>query len=261
MKIAWIGYLDDPNSYWDDVRRMAEIGYQALESTDLLLAGDVEENARRLRSYGLSVLSFSVELDKVRAEGIDGYLKLACQLQAPNATAYCSAVNASFWNRPVVYDECMRDIELMEQLAERFALEGIQFCYHNHYQDFTVRFDGEPFFDKLIRSTSRLKIELDTGWVQNSLENPVWIMERIAPRLQMIHVKDYRNGGLRADGSGYAPVFTAVGTGELPLRGVVEAAEALGVEWIVAEQDKMRNLTAVESLTCAYLNIREYMQK
>lgn len=50
----------------------------------------------------------------------------------------------------------------------------------------------------------------------------------------------------------------AVGTGVVPVRRCVTAAGELGIEWIVVEQDRLRNLTAWETATVSYLNLKEW---
>lgn len=37
----------------------------------------------------------------------------------------------------------------------------------------------------------------------------------------------------------------------------VAAAIDLGIEWVVVEQDTLRNLTAFETITASYLNLKE----
>ena len=53
------------------------------------------------------------------------------------------------------------------------------------------------------------------------------------------------------------PRFTAPGTGKLPLREVLKAGIEEGIEWAVVEQDFMNNLNQKDTLTAAYLNMKE----
>lgn len=257
MKAGWVGFLNDPNTFWQDAEYLAGLGYRAMEGGEALLNGDVQSNLSRFQDLGLSVLTINADIKVLRTGDPAPLLQRAKQLQSPNATAFVCAVNASFWNEEAEYDACMRDIECMESMARVFAEEGVRLCYHNHFQDYTVHFGGVKFFDLLLAGSEKLCIELDTGWAQNGGEDPAPLMRRIRDRLAMVHLKDYVPGEPRADGSGFDPVFTSIGTGVLRLDEILRAAGEVGTEWLVAEQDKMRNLSPREALTCAYLNIKE----
>jgi sugar phosphate isomerase/epimerase len=50
--------------------------------------------------------------------------------------------------------------------------------------------------------------------------------------------------------------FTEVGTGVVNVEGVVEAARECGVDWLVVEQDRMRDLSPMESIRVSYDNLR-----
>jgi sugar phosphate isomerase/epimerase len=64
------------------------------------------------------------------------------------------------------------------------------------------------------------------------------------------HVKDLY--GLEERGQ-----FTVVGIGVVNVRDSVQIATEIGIEWVVIEQDTLRNLTAFETITVSYLNLKE----
>jgi sugar phosphate isomerase/epimerase len=72
----------------------------------------------------------------------------------------------------------------------------------------------------------------------------------MAGRVPAIHVKDLYGLDTRGE-------FTAVGTGVVPLRESLLAATETGVEWVVVEQDTLRNLTPMETIIVSYLNLKE----
>ena len=76
------------------------------------------------------------------------------------------------------------------------------------------------------------------------------MLRRLAGRVPAIHVKDLY--GLETRGQ-----FTAVGTGVVKVRESIQAAMETGVEWVVVEQDHLRHLTALETITVSYLNLKE----
>ena len=76
------------------------------------------------------------------------------------------------------------------------------------------------------------------------------VIQRMASRVPAIHVKDLYGLGERGQ-------FTTVGTGVVKVKESVQAAVAAGIEWAVVEQDKLRNLTAFETITVSYLYLKE----
>jgi sugar phosphate isomerase/epimerase len=257
MKAGWIGFLKPEDDFWKSVELLSSIGYRGMEGGEALLKGNTLDNIKRFHDMGMQVLTVSADIKDLRQENYDDIVNRAHQLQTDSATVWVCSINSSFWNQEPVYDEVMRDCEAMEKAAEKLNEEGISLCYHNHYQDFLVNFRGISCFDLLIYNTEKLCIELDVGWVTNGLEDPCRVMERIEDRLSAIHVKDYLKGEPREKEGGWAPIFTTVGNGELKLVPVLETAQRLGIKWAVVEQDQMHNLSAMESLTASYLNMKE----
>ena len=50
---------------------------------------------------------------------------------------------------------------------------------------------------------------------------------------------------------------TEWGTPSVDIAGSMQAAEETGVEWAVVEQDQCRTLSAMETVTVSYLNLKE----
>jgi len=255
LKVGWVGFLQEDAQYWENLLILAKLGYKGLEGGDNFLKAD--KDIERLRGIGLRVLTIGADLEELKKERYQEVVDKVKKLGADRATVWACSVNASFWGEEPQYDEVMRDIEVMEKAASILNVEGIQLCYHNHFQDFTVSFNHVRFIDLLLLHTKELKLELDTGWVQNGLENPCTFMRRTGSRIDAIHVKDYCSGEKRKGYMGYNPIFTTVGNGELDVPSILDTAQDLGIEWAIVEQDELHNLNAVESLAASYLNMKE----
>ena len=257
MRAGFIGYLRPEDHFWADIQKLAALGYRGIESPEaFLMVGDVEENIKRLENMGMRVLCAYASLDAVRAHEIGDMVRAARLMKTDRVACYVSAVNGSFWNCPPTYDAVRRDIEQLELLAGELEKEGLSLTYHNHYQDFLVRYNGVTCFDMMLSQTEKLKIQLDAGWALNAGVDPCMLMRRLGNRLAALHVKDYRSGEKRED-AGYRPVFTSVGCGELPVGRVLQTACEIGLDYAVVEQDEMDHLSAMQSLTAAYLNMKE----
>jgi len=107
----------------------------------------------------------------------------------------------------------------------------------------------------MLKNTENLTFELDVGWVAYAGVDPVNLIYRMKDRIAALHIKDFALG--KVDQRGPKPNFTTPGTGVLNLAGVLEAGVAIGQEWAIVEQDFQRNLSQKETLTAAYLNMKE----
>lgn len=255
LKAGWINVLKQDETYWQDLEQLALLGYRAMEcGEELLQMGD--EAIARFRGLGLSVLTVLADMKALSIGEYDSIIEKARRLGSNMATVYVCSVNASFWGEKPLYDRVMADYEAMEKAAARLTQEGITLCYHNHYQDFLESYNGVKAFDLMLANTERLKIELDTAWADNGMEDAARLIGRIAPRLAVIHVKDYRPGKPREEG-GVHPIFVSVGNGVLDWIEILSAAQQAGVEWAIVEQDELHNLSPLQSLTASYLNLKE----
>lgn len=244
-KAGLIGIVGDEakQDYWGTMRRVAEIGYTGIEGEGPLLTGDVAENMRRFHDLGLEVLTVSASRDQLRDEP-EKILANAKAVGAPRATVW--------WGPCETKDAVLRDAELYNAAGSLLAADGVMLCYHNHEHEFQRSFNGVYALDVLVEHTdpAALAFEIDVAWVTFGGENPIKVLKRLAGRVPAIHVKDLYGLEKRGD-------FTSVGTGLVDIKGSVETAIALGIEWVVVEQDTLRNLTAFETATISYLYLKE----
>lgn len=129
-------------------------------------------------------------------------------------------------------------VALANEAGPRLAAEGITLGYHNHTAEFLPNRDGLVPHDELAARTTLL-FEIDTYWAWHAGRDPVALLERLAPRVPVIHLKD----GL-ADGEG-----KPLGQGAAPLPAVLRAARAHGME-IVVESETLTPDGPTEAATC-----------
>lgn len=245
-KIGLIGIVGEETKkdFWGTMQTVAGIGYQGIEATvGPLLDGDPAANLKRFHDLGLQVLTVSASRDQLQT-GLDKIIADATVLQSPRVSVW--------WGPCESRDAVLKDAELYNAAGARLAAEGIKLCYHNHEHEFKTTFNGLYALDVLAEHTDphALYFELDVAWIAFGGEDPVAVLKRMAGRVPAIHVKDLY--GLTERG-----LFTAVGTGVVNVKGAIETAIATGVEWIVVEQDRLRNLTPLETITVSYLNLKE----
>ncbi|MNL38747.1 Inosose dehydratase [compost metagenome] len=124
----------------------------------------------------------------------------------------------------------------------------MQFLYHNHDWEFQ-QFDGEYILDILLRKTDPelVKLELDTYWTKRGGEDPVTFLSKLQNRCPLLHIKDVEDGK--------EAFFAEIGEGILDFKAIAQAAEQVGTQWLVVEQDESRR-NPLESLEISYRNLR-----
>ncbi len=157
------------------------------------------------------------------------------------------------------------DLEYVKRRAEFFndigricADRGMEFFYHNHFQEFQ-RFGERTVYELLMEYTDPelVKFELDTYWAYRGGADPVTLLHRYAERFIFIHQKDFPKGysqnldlfdgivpsdaTITMDYFNEVVVpadFTEVGTGILPIQEIIDAAAQLPrLECLLLEQD------------------------
>jgi sugar phosphate isomerase/epimerase len=123
-------------------------------------------------------------------------------------------------------------IEAANKIAARIAAEGMKFTYHNHSQEFIVLENGKTPMEMLIEGLDPAitSFVLDTYWVQNAGGDVCSWIEKLAGRIDILHLKDM---GRNQNG----PFITEVGNGNIWWEGVLETAAQAGIKHYVVEQD------------------------
>lgn len=271
LKAGFINFMPfglKGDEYYDTLKSYAEIGYKGFENATSLLQGDVEANLNRVRSFGMEPIDIGEKIHGFREPAADPkeVVEACHKLGVTRLTSFDNV--ASMWRfsgKKVVptYDDVMREIEDLEAKAAFYAKEGIDIMYHNHDAEFMLNFRGTCQYDIITANTEYLKFELDIGWSTYAGVDTVKLIRRLGKRISVLHVKDYlpieRPYGMmgRQMEDVIVPTFTAVGSGKLDLYGCLEAADQAGIEWACVEQDMLNKLDYKQSLTCAFLNMKE----
>lgn len=99
-------------------------------------------------------------------------------------------------------------------------------AYHNHWFEFD-EIDGKVIYDYMIEHTdSRVQFIPDMYWIRFTGNDIEKYLEKLAGRVNTLHLKDYKN-----------KIFRAVGKGALDFKSILESAEKCGVKNAVAELD------------------------
>ncbi|MDQ3863317.1 MAG: sugar phosphate isomerase/epimerase [Actinomycetota bacterium] len=223
------------------LRRIKEIGYPAVEFAGYG-ALSPEELRAILDDLGLSASGAHVPFDSLRTdpEGvIDDMRALRC------AHAILPAAPRRYRRDEVLV---ARLAECLNRWGELCRQGGVALSYHNHDFEFAP-LGPTTAWDLLVRETDPelVYFELDLYWVKYGGADPETVMRDVGERVRLVHLKDMAPDDTRSD--------LPVGEGTMPWTGLLEAADAAGVEWYIAEQDNPTD--ALEDVRTSLQHLRE----
>lgn len=245
IRIGLIGIVDEESKrdFWGTMKKVAALGYRGIESPTYLLEGNAAQNVSRFRRLGLEAIALGATREDLRAQP-DEVISTARALRTRHVVVY--------WGPCESKEQLLADARLYDQAGALLREAGLRLCYHNHEHEFQTRFNNLYALDILAEHTDprNLAFEIDIAWVTYGGEDPARVLRRYAGRAPLIHVKDFWSLEKRDR-------FTALGTGVVKAREGVQAAIEAGAEWLVVEQDLLRNLDAMETATLSYLTLKE----
>lgn len=122
------------------------------------------------------------------------------------------------------------------KVAKRLAGEGMKFTYHNHSQEFVKLDNGKTMMEMFLEEfDENVSYVLDTYWVQNAGGDVCTWIEKLAGKIDILHLKDMtiqynENNELES-------CITEIGNGHLDFKKIIETAEKCGVKHFCVEQD------------------------
>ena len=125
--------------------------------------------------------------------------------------------------------------ETVEALAARlqraavfFRQHGMCFALHNHWWEFASIIAGRFAWEVIMEQAADLSAELDTYWCAHGGQtDPAGIVASYRSRIPLLHVKD---GVL-----GETPKHTPVGSGDLDIPTIMQAADPAVLEWVIVD--------------------------
>ena len=128
-------------------------------------------------------------------------------------------------------EDVERYIRFVNEICEAVHPYGFKFTYHNHSHEF-IKYGEKTALELLAEGLDpeAASFCLDTYWVQHGGGDVRRWIEKLAGRIDILHLKDM---GRDAEG----PFITEVGNGNLYWDGVIETALAAGVKYFIVEQD------------------------
>lgn len=223
-------HLKSPAAIDGAFARIAQLGLRAVELAYVKLRPeyvDALENAGR--THGIAFRSSQITfrfLDEQRDWAVRLLGQLACPMTAVSVLPF-SAIRGG-------RDELLRFTEQLESLGRWYRKRGVQLCFHHH--DFEYRrYGDEPGMDLIVRNTSEdnVAIELDTYWTQRGGRAPHDVINDLAGRVKVVHLRDY---ALRRRLFELLPRDAELGAGNLDIDRIVRASCDQQVALLAIEQ-------------------------
>jgi sugar phosphate isomerase/epimerase len=223
------------------LRRISEIGYPAVEFAGF---GD-------LSAHDLATITGDLGL---RASG--AHIPFDSWEADPEAVvADLHTLECAHAILPIAPPEYRGDEAAVARLADSLNRWGelcrqgdVIFSYHNH--DFEFAPLGEStVWGVLVRETdpALVRLELDLYWIKYGGADPETVIRDVGDRVSLVHLKDMAPDDTRSD--------LPVGEGTMPWRELLQAADAVGTEWYIAEQDNPRD--ALEDVRISLQSMRD----
>ena len=218
-------HLGTPADIRRGLKKVAEIGYRAVEGAGLNSIGNAEL-LQILEGEGLTLCSTHGDLQAILSDPekvSDDLRSLECQHVV---YAYPAGIDLA---DPAVVKKFAKDLERTGKVLHE-AKQGL--AYHNHAIEL-MHMDGQTVLEYLYSQTDAryLQAEIDTYWIQYGGGDPAAWCEKLKGRLPLLHMKDYQ---FLASNQ---PAFAEIGYGNLDWKKIIAAAEASGCEWFIVEQD------------------------
>ncbi len=122
-------------------------------------------------------------------------------------------------------------IDKANKVCENIGPKGYKFTYHNHSHEF-IKYYGKTAFEYLMEGLDPKYASfcLDTYWVQHGGADVRATIEKLAGRIDILHLKDMER---RPDNQ----YITQIGSGNLYWKGIIETALDTGIKHFIVEQD------------------------
>jgi sugar phosphate isomerase/epimerase len=136
--------------------------------------------------------------------------------------------------------------ENLNRWGEMCRQDGVILSYHNHDFEFTPLAET-TMWEVLVRETDPdlVHLELDLYWIKYGGADPETVLRDVGDRVSLLHLKDMAPDDTLSD--------LPVGEGTMPWPGLLQAADAAGVEWYIAEQDNPRDALQEVSISLQHM--------
>ena len=240
--------------FYGTLKALKEAGYDYVE-----FAGYFGKSAEEVRAIldelGLECISVHQSHDIFLEQG-----KAAVDFLNTIGAKYCAI---PWYDIEKLRNDFDATIESFKQASDILAQGGIRLCYHNHDFEFQ-KVDGEFVLDKIYAAMDgKLEGEVDTCWAHYAGVDPSEYILKYKGQLNLLHLKDFecenlaagpvydlidKNGETgKSDRKETGFKFKPLGRGRQDFAKILAAAEEVGIEYVIYEQDHSYDQGSIEA--------------
>ncbi len=143
--------------------------------------------------------------------------------------------------------DARKAVKDFNRVGKLFKQHGLTLCYHPHGYEFKPYKNG-TLLDYIITQTNanHVSFEMDIFWIQFGGGDPAELLRKYPSRWKLMHLKDMKEG-IPKDLTGLTnPEYdVALGTGQIDIKRVIQAAQEIGVEHYFIEDESSRILEQI----------------
>ena len=246
--------METPETYLAAMKQIREIGYTHFQTAGKTTTVEEAEFYKKCADEaGLRICGTHFDW-KIITEDFDRALKIHEILDTKNMGIGSMPGGSARTEK----DALLAFIDTANEVGNKLAKYGMKFTYHNHHFEF-AKIEGKTIMEYLIEGfdPNVVSFVLDTYWVQYGGYDVRKMIERLAGRIDILHLKDM---GVSLDEK--KTDITEIGNGNINFEDIIPLAEKTGVKDFVVEQD--RNFTTgdpMESIAFSYNYIKKNLMK
>jgi sugar phosphate isomerase/epimerase len=199
-------------------------------------------------TYGLSVADFAAALRRAGLKAVSGHFPYerfrddAAGVMRDGRTLGATFVACAWIPHDGAFspEHVRRAADVFNAAARAARAEGLRFAYHLHGYEFRPSPEG-TLFDTLAAQTAKdgVNFEVDVLWAKAGGVDPAALIEKLAGRVPLTHLKDMKKGTAYTPPVASLPDDTNVvlGTGQLDFPAILKASEKAGVEIHILEDE------------------------
>lgn len=207
------------------------LGYDEIQTAGFGTVG-IEAYARLAHEAGLEIVGTHYDYNEMVTD-IDEAMRKHTEILHTKIMG----IGGMPWSARESKEALFKFIDEFNAIGEKIKPYGFKLTYHNHHFEF-VRFDdGKTMMDYLYEGLNpeTTSFCLDTHWVQRGGGNPTTWIEKLAGRIDILHLKDM--AVICDETKTIQPLITEIGNGNIDFDSVMAAAEKGGVTYYCVEQD------------------------
>lgn len=212
----------------DCLRRM---GYESIQYSGGPYDADMIQ--RVSAQSGLRVVLTHVPLTRI-LEDTDNLMEEHARFGCQNI-----GLGAMPWELLADREGFTETVSRLNTVGAYMEAHGFRFFYHHHqfeFSKFVFPEDGEmTLFDYMVKKAPHIHFTADTHWLQYGGTDICATIDRLAGRVECLHLKDY--GVLLQGEKQYQPTIVPVGSGNIDFARVIAHARAAGTVHFLVEQD------------------------